>query len=60
MLSATILEKLPLLPRLLGMLHRRKGMVALAIHTCTSKPGKPAELYYRRLVLITKVALLSF
>lgn len=59
MLSASILERLPLVARLWRMLGRRRGGVALALHTYTSKPGKPAELRYKRLILITEVLCLQ-
>jgi hypothetical protein len=59
MLSATILERLPLFPRVLRLVQLKKGGVALAIHTFKSRPGRPADLRYLRLVLITEVHLIS-
>lgn len=59
MLSATTLERLPLLPRVWRLLRRKKGAVALAIHTCTSKPGKSANLRYLRLIFIIEDAAIA-
>ena len=60
-LSATLLEKLPLLARMSRWLRRKKGGLALAVHGLKAygfkRHGKkPAQWHYMRLVLLSEVS----
>ena len=55
-LSASLLDKLPLSARIARWSKRRKGGLALALHTCKSEKRRPAQWRYVRLALISEVS----
>ena len=53
-LSATLLEKLPLMARIARWSRRKKGGLAIALHTYSSKRKRPAQWDYICLTLISQ------
>lgn len=55
-LSATLLEKLPFVTRCLRWLRRKKGGLAIAVHSFSRHRRKPAEWHYLKLTLLSEVS----